>query len=75
MTRLGMAVTLVHPPEYALPDDIPETARENVRSPKEFDVTGTEGGGFELLHCQEEALKDALAGNTRSSVFRTLEPS
>lgn len=50
MTRLGMNVSLAHPPEYKLMPDIVGQAQDNARK---------SGGSLEIVHDMDEAFKDA----------------
>lgn len=50
MTRLGMEVTLAHPPEYALMPHIVETARKNATR---------HGGSLEIVHEMDAAFEGA----------------
>jgi len=50
MTRFGMNVRLVHPPEYRLMPDIMEQAKENSRR---------SGGSFEILEEMDAGFRDA----------------
>ncbi len=50
MTRFGMHVRLVHPPEYRLMPDIIDQARENARK---------SGGTFEILNQMDEGFRNA----------------
>ncbi len=50
MTRFGMNVRLMHPPEYKLMPEIIEQAKENVRH---------HGGGFEIMDDMDIGFRDA----------------
>ncbi len=50
MTRFGMQVTLAHPPEYRLQDEILEQAGANA---------GASGGSLEIVHDMDAAFADA----------------
>ena len=50
MSRYGMNVRLVHPPEYNLMPEIVEQAKENTKK---------SGGSFEILHDFDAGFKDA----------------
>jgi N-acetylornithine carbamoyltransferase len=50
MTRFGMKIRLVHPPEYRLMPDIIEQAKENAR---------VSGGAFEILDNMDDGFRNA----------------